>query len=176
MGKEQAHARRHALYALRRPHAKISCRKRSEPCAECLCLSCVRHGRGSAGCREEDTCPVRDWYAVKQHRFAEHKEPQAVKLDGRPVGSWRSSPEHGSTLPLSGARYPASLVAYCSDDDGWRWWTTWFPRRNAPCSGAWSGNRRLPVAASRPAGIQNPVGDGADVLAVCPADERAHGI
>ena len=24
--------------------------------------------------------PVRDWYAVKQHRFAEHKDPQAVKL------------------------------------------------------------------------------------------------
>ena len=24
--------------------------------------------------------PVRDWYAVKQHRFAEHKDPQAIKL------------------------------------------------------------------------------------------------
>lgn len=36
--KKQTHARRHALYALRRPYAGISCRERFEPCAECLCV------------------------------------------------------------------------------------------------------------------------------------------
>lgn len=36
-------------------YAGISCRERFEPCAECLCLSYVRHGRSPAGCREEGT-------------------------------------------------------------------------------------------------------------------------
>lgn len=44
------------LYLLRSgEYAGISCRERFEPCAECLCLSCVRHGRSPAGCREEGT-------------------------------------------------------------------------------------------------------------------------
>ena len=71
--------------------------------------------------------PISEWYAVKQRRFAEHKDPQAVKLTPTCAfmeifsGAWK-------TLPLSSARYPISLVAYSrSDYDGWRWWTTWFP-------------------------------------------------
>ena len=55
--------------------------------------------------------PISEWYAVKQHRFAEHKKPQAVKL----------TPECAfteiffgaqKTLPLSSVRHPISLVAY----------------------------------------------------------------
>lgn len=116
--------------------------------------------------------PISEWYAVKQRRFAEHKDPQAVKL--MPACAFMEIFSGAQkTLPLSGARYPASLVAYSrSDYDGWRWWTTWFPDEEMlPCSGAWSGNRRLPVTAARPAGIQNPVGDGANVPAVCPTDK-----
>ena len=71
--------------------------------------------------------PISEWYAVKQHRFAEHKAPQAVKLT--PACAFMEIFSGArKTLPLSGARYPASLVAYSrSDYDGWRWWTTWFP-------------------------------------------------
>lgn len=44
-----------------------------------------------------------------------------------PDPNWLCAPG-ANTLPLSSARYPASLVAYSrSDYDGWRWWTTWFP-------------------------------------------------
>lgn len=71
--------------------------------------------------------PISEWYAVKQHRFAEHKDPQAVKLTPTCAFTEIFSGAQ-KTLPLSGARYPASLVAYSrSDYDGWRWWTTWFP-------------------------------------------------
>ena len=71
--------------------------------------------------------PISEWYAVKQHRFAEHKNPQAVKLT--PACAFMEIFSGAQkTLPLSGARYPISLVAYSrSDYDGWRWWTTWFP-------------------------------------------------
>ena len=71
--------------------------------------------------------PISEWYAVKQQRFAEHKDPQAVKLT--PTCAFMEIFSGArKTLPLSGARYPASLVAYSrSDYDGWRWWTTWFP-------------------------------------------------
>lgn len=71
--------------------------------------------------------PISEWYAVKQHRFAEHKDPQAVKLT--PACAFMEIFSGArKTLPLSSARYPASLVAYSrSDYDGWRWWTTWFP-------------------------------------------------
>ena len=71
--------------------------------------------------------PISEWYAVKQRRFAEHKDPQAVKLT--PACAFMEIfCGARKTLPLSGARYPASLVAYSrSDYDGWRWWTTWFP-------------------------------------------------
>ena len=63
---------------------------------------------------------------MKQHRFAEHKKPQAVKLTPACTFMELFSGAR-KTLPLSGARYPASLVAYSrSDYDGWRWWTTWF--------------------------------------------------
>ena len=59
--------------------------------------------------------PVRDWYAVKQHRFAEHKDPQAVKLT--PACAFMEIFSGArKTLPLSGARYPASLVAYSRSD------------------------------------------------------------
>ena len=115
--------------------------------------------------------PISEWYAVKQHRFAEHKDPQAVKLT--PACAFMEIFSGArKTLPLSGARYPASLVAYSrSDYDGWRWWTTWFPdeeMRPAPELG-----QEIDAfqSHSRPAGIQNPVGDGADVPAVCPADK-----
>ena len=71
--------------------------------------------------------PISEWYAVKQHRLAEHKNPQAIKLTPACVFTEIFSGAR-KTLPLSGARYPASLVAYSrSDYDGWRWWTTWFP-------------------------------------------------
>ena len=71
--------------------------------------------------------PISEWYAVKQRRFAEHKNPQAVKLTPACAFMELFSGAR-KTLPLSGARYPASLVAYSrSDYDGWRWWTTWFP-------------------------------------------------
>lgn len=70
---------------------------------------------------------ISEWYAVKQHRFAEHKSPQAVKLTPACAFMELFSGAR-KTLPLSGARYPISLVAYSrSDYDGWRWWTTWFP-------------------------------------------------
>ena len=70
--------------------------------------------------------PVRDWYAVTQHRFAEHKDPQAVKLT--PTCAFMEIFSGAQkTLPLSSVRHPISLVAYSrSDYDGWRWWTTWF--------------------------------------------------
>ena len=64
---------------------------------------------------------------MKQHRLAEHKNPQAIKLT--PACAFTEI-FYGArkTLPLSSARYPISLVAYSrSDYDGWRWWTTWFP-------------------------------------------------
>ena len=55
------------------------------------------------------------------------KKPQAVKLTPACAFTEIFSGAQ-KTLPLSGARYPASLVAYSrSDYDGWRWWTTWFP-------------------------------------------------
>lgn len=54
--------------------------------------------------------PISEWYAVKQHRFAEHKKPQAVKLT--PACAFMEIFSGArKTLPLSGARYPASLVA-----------------------------------------------------------------
>ena len=64
--------------------------------------------------------PVRDWYAVKQHRFAEHKKPQAVKLT--PACAFMEIFSGArKTLPLSSVKYPVSLVAYSrSDYDGWR--------------------------------------------------------
>ena len=55
MGQGQTRSRHHALYALRWPYAGSSFRKCSEPCAERLCLSRVRHGRSPAGCRGEGT-------------------------------------------------------------------------------------------------------------------------
>ena len=55
--------------------------------------------------------PISEWYAVKQHRFAEHKNPQAVKLT--PACAFMEIFSGArKTLPLSGARYPISLVAY----------------------------------------------------------------
>lgn len=60
--------------------------------------------------------PVRDWYAVKQHRFAEHKNPQAVKLTPTCAFTEIFSGAR-KTLPLSSARYPTSLVAYRSAAD-----------------------------------------------------------
>ena len=71
--------------------------------------------------------PISEWYAVKQHRLAEHKNPQTIKL--MPVCAFTEIFSGArKTLPLSSARYPTSLVAYSrSDYDGWRWWTTWFP-------------------------------------------------
>ena len=55
--------------------------------------------------------PISEWYAVKQHRFAEHKKPQAIKLTPACAFTEIFSGAR-KTLPLSGARYPASLVAY----------------------------------------------------------------
>lgn len=71
--------------------------------------------------------PVWDWYAVKQHRFAEHKNPQAVKLT--PTCTFMEIFSGAQkTLPLSSVRHPISLVAYSrSDYDGRKWWTTRFP-------------------------------------------------
>ena len=57
--------------------------------------------------------PISEWYAVKQHRFAEHKDPQAVKLT--PACAFMEIFSGArKTLPLSSARYPASLVAYAT--------------------------------------------------------------
>lgn len=64
--------------------------------------------------------PISEWYAVKQHRFAEHKDPQAVKLT--PACAFMEIFSGArKTLPLSSVKYPVSLVAYShSDYDGWR--------------------------------------------------------
>lgn len=71
--------------------------------------------------------PMREWHAVKQHRFAEHKAPQAVKLTPDCAFTDIFSGAQ-KTLPLSSVRHPVSLVAYSrSDYDGRQWWTTWFP-------------------------------------------------
>lgn len=76
MGKEQAHARRYALYALRRPHLTENALSRALNVYVCPACGMDEALRDAAG----KIRPVRDWYAVKQHRFAEHKDPQAVKL------------------------------------------------------------------------------------------------
>ena len=64
--------------------------------------------------------PISEWYAVKQHRFAEHKDPQTVKLT--PACAFMEIFSGArKTLPLSSVKYPVSLVAYSrSDYDGWR--------------------------------------------------------
>ena len=70
MGKEQAHAQRHALYAL----AGISCGNLLLKNALSRALNI--YVRPACGMDEalRDAAgkirPVRDWYAVKQHRFA----------------------------------------------------------------------------------------------------------
>ncbi len=157
MGKEQAHAQRHALYALRRPMREsltenaLSRALNVYVCPACGMDEALRDAAGKIR-------PVRDWYAVKQHRFAEHKDPQAVKLT--PACAFMEIFSGArKTLPLSGARYPISLVAYSrSDYDGWRWWTTWFPdeemrparslgRRSTPSSRSFS-----PCRNSKPCG------------------------
>ncbi len=87
----------------------------------------MRHGRGPLRDAAGKVRPISEWYAVKQHRFAEHKNPQAIKLTPACAFTEIFSGAR-KTLPLSSARYPISLVAYSrSDYDGWRWWTTWFP-------------------------------------------------
>ena len=55
--------------------------------------------------------PISEWYAVKQHRFAEHKDPQAVKLTPACAFTEIFSGAQ-KTLPLSSVRHPISLVAY----------------------------------------------------------------
>ena len=118
MGKEQTHSRRHALYALRRTMLSTIAIRHSLSralnvyvCPACGMDEALRDAAGKV-------LPISEWYAVKQHRFAEHKDPQAVKLTPACAFTEIFSGAQ-KTLPLSGARYPASLVAYSrSDYDG----------------------------------------------------------
>lgn len=89
-------------------------------CPACGMDEALRDAAGKA-------LPVRDWYAVKQHRFAEHKDPQTVRLT--PTCAFMEIFSGAQkTLPLSSVRHPISLVAYSrSDYDGRQWWTSWFP-------------------------------------------------
>ena len=61
--------------------------------------------------------PISEWYAVKQHRFAEHKKPQAVKLTPACAFTEIFSGAR-KTLPLSSARYPIPARTMTGGDGG----------------------------------------------------------
>lgn len=159
MDKEQAHARCHALYARGGPMREslaenaLSRALNIYVCPACGMDEALRDAAGKV-------LPISEWYAVKQHRLAEHKNPQAIKLTPACAfteifcGARRQ-------LPLSSARYPISLVAYSrSDYDGGDGGQP--GSRMKKCAQLRSlGRRSTPSSrAFRPAGIQNPVGDG----------------